>query len=223
MKIKILHIILLLVIANVAFTQNAVKDLRGVREFFLNAKEIGFEVEVYHFKTESSKGSLLSKGMMRKLGKNYYSSFMGDKMIVNPQKGTVIVDEPNKEITYFDIQKKISKPQQISLPDSVFSQFSFVSENKNIKIYENKSTDLEASIIKTVLHINDKNQLKKIIYFYNKDTDKKSYDAYKVEISYKNIITSDIKKSYFNISEYVSIKNKKPQLTKRYASFRLLN
>lgn len=221
--LKVLNIILLQLMVGFAFSQNSSEDLRKVRDQFLHAKEIGFEVEVYHFKNKDSKGELLSKGIMRKSGKNYYSSFMGDKMIINKQKGTVIIDEINKEITYFDVNKEIEKPQQIELPDSLFSLFKYVGKEGNVKKYEIKSEDIKANILRTVLNIDDNYRLKKVIYYYNKNTEKKNYNAYKLEIHYKNIITTNIRDSYFNINEYIIIKNNKIQLTKHYANFKLLD
>ncbi|MCB0401219.1 MAG: hypothetical protein KDD41_03990 [Flavobacteriales bacterium] len=203
--------------------QNAAADLNMVRQSFMNAGQIGFEVEVYHYPTKNSGGELLSKGVMRKSGDNYYSSFRNDKMILNKSKGTVIIDENYKEVTYFPPGKSKQEPQQMSLPDSLFDRFEYAGKVNGLKKYAYRSDDDQAAILKTELFINENNQLHKLIYYYNKDSKEVSYNAYKVEILYKNIMTANISKDYFDISDIISWSNNKVHLTKKYSGYTLLH
>ncbi len=205
------------------YAQNTAEDMNKVRSNFIGAKQIGFDVEVHHYKMKGSKGELISKGKMRKSGDNYYSSFMDDKMIINERKGTVIIDKKFNEITYKKLKKKTKKKELLSLPDSLFDQFKFSGKYGNNKKYEYKSVDLSASILRIEILINEDYQLNKVIYYYNRDNDKVSYGTYKVEIAYKNIITSGISSSYFDIGKIINFGSSKPKLTKQYANYTLLN
>ena len=222
MKKCILNIILLGITFS-SFSQNAVEDLKKVRNYFLEANQIGFEVEVYHYQTKDAQPKLLSKGIMRKSGKNYYSSFMSDKMIVNAKTGTLLIDEENQEMTFLENQKSDAKSNQIEIPDSLMESYKYIGKENSFKVYEYNDVDPLASIVKTKLFISDNNELKKIIYYYNKSTKKVSYDAYKVEIVYKNIIQKGINNSYFNLNKYLSFINNKPKLNKQYSHYKLLN
>lgn len=204
--------------------QNATVDFNKVRTNFLEAKQIGFDVEVYQYESESTKGKLLSKGVMRKVGGNYYSSFLGNEMIINEKNGTVIIDEPTKEITYLNPEKNTKKSDQLTIPDSLLSAFKFEKVTSDgLKKYVYVNTKPLAPIVKTELYINQKYQLVKLVYFYNKSNTKVDFEAYKVEILYKNIITSGIANTYFNTNKYISLKNNKPQLNKQYLNYTLLN
>ncbi len=203
--------------------QDAVVDFKGVRKNFIEAKQIGFEVEAYHYESKDDQGKLISKGIMRMSNGNYYSSFNGEKMVINKSKGTVTVDENSKEIRYINPQKKTKEPEMMAFPDSVFNQFKFLKKEEGLKKYEYVNKDPLTSIVKTWVYINNNYQLIKIVYFYNKNTNQEAYDAYKVVILYKNIITAGIENSYFNIDQYVIVKNNKPQLNKLYANYKLLN
>ena len=63
---------------------------------------------------------------MRKSGKNYYSSFMSDKMIVNAKTGTLLIDEENQEMTFLENPKLDVKSNQIELPDSLMERFIYI-------------------------------------------------------------------------------------------------
>lgn len=223
MKKITLYILLTVAVISVYSQSNVSNELNKVRDCFINAKQIGFEVEVYHYPTKESKGILLSKGGMLKSGDNYYSNLMGVKMIVNKSKGTVIIDDQFNEVTYFPVNKKTQTKLPSQLPDSLFDGCVYVGNVGSLKKYKYISKDKEAAIPVSNFYVDNNNYLKKIEYFYNNDTEKVSYNAYKVEVIYKNFTTENISAKYFDLNKIIAISKNKVYLTKEYSAYTLIN
>ena len=220
---RALILVLIAGVHAIASAQNPVIDLKKVRTQFLEANQLSFDVEVYHYQSKNSQPALISEGKMRKSGGNYYSSFRGDKMIVNEKKGTLIIDEQQREMSYLKHPERMGETNQISLPDSLLNDFVYQGVINDLKVYEYIEKDAGSGIRKTKIYINSDYQLKRVTHYYKANTSKVSYDAYKVEIYYKNITTSGVSASYFNLNKYLSFVNNEPKLNKQYSQYTLLN
>ena len=106
---------------NTLCSQAISNDFSKIRNAYLTAKQLSFDVEVYTYSSESDRTpELLSKGYLKKSNDKYYSFFDNFEMLVNGDKA-LIVDRESKSMEYYEyseLQPEMAMGGQINI-DSV--------------------------------------------------------------------------------------------------------
>lgn len=207
------------------FAQPDVKtELKKVNKAYRSAENLAMDVTVLVYKDKSDKtGSVLGSGWMKKAGKKYYSKFGKDEMLMN-EKGTFVIDNEKKQITYYEAENTMMK-NAVEIPDidSVLSETDSIaykgedSDSKQYSFYNENSP-----IRQTDMFVYKKNSLlKKIIYYYKENNEDENYDMYKVVIDYKNIKLEKPDDAVFSEKKYVVIEQEKLRTTPAYKTYKL--
>lgn len=213
-KIKILVVAYFLLANSLAgVSQRYPKELKDIRESYLKAKQLSFDVTAYSFDNKTDKTpKLISNGHVEKSGKNYYSSFLNYLLVVNDKNQILIIDKSRKAIDFFENIKDVEKTNRqfdINI-DSIAGSSDSIIVNpvkdglRQILIISN--SDL---IVRTEIFVDSKtNFIRRILYYYNKDANEDFESEFeRVDVYYKNI-SERIDPDKFSIKKYI---NKQPK------------
>ena len=183
------------------------------------------DVTVQVYETASDKkGTLLGKGLIRKSGTQYYSSFQDNEMIIN-NDCTVLIDHAEKEVHYFadavkarqkEVAPFLDLEALMKTADSVASHgntngqmhytiFSKTGPIRQTEVYADQQTYL----------------IRKIVYFYNESDRENDYGIYKAVIDYSNISYNKPSPDFFSEKKYIHYKERHPQLIAGYSKYKL--
>ncbi len=201
----------------------AVQLLQQTIETYANAKNLGMDIMVHEYDSPLDiTGKILGKASVRKQDENYYSSFLGDEMIIN-KKCCLLIDHADKSITYSDKDNLREKNKMPVLLDSI------ITPNDSIVLKEIKDGlrhfiiyTKSSYINQTEVYVDDHTHLiKRIIYYYHELSSDESIGAYKIELDYVLTSFSAPAKNCFDESKYIVFKQGKPILQNSYSSYTL--
>jgi hypothetical protein len=199
------------------------KELKKINMAY-RSENLSMDITVLTYKDKNDKtGTALGSGWMRKSGKKYYSKFGKDEMLMN-EKGTFIIDNQQKEITFYETENNVIKnPVEIPDIDSVLAEIDSVlykgedGDSKHYCFY-----DANADIKQTDMYVYKNNSfLKRIVYYYKEDSKEESYDMFKVVIDYKNIKLDKPDDATFSEKKYVLIEQGKIKTAPAYKAYKL--
>jgi hypothetical protein len=221
---KINIIIAVLFCSASLFGQDISKDFSATYNAYLSDNlSIDFQVTMYANK-DDKKGTTIGKGLIRKEKNNYYSQYGDYEYVVN-DKGTLMVNNAKKELSFYKgiIQKAPSFISSADMDTLLAEADSVVFKGiiGNKKLYS--LFDESSGVMRTDMYIDIANGfISRIEYFYNENSDEEDYDAYKVVIDYSSISTSkNIDKGIFSLSKYVTSKNNSMVATNRFTNYKL--
>lgn len=209
MSNRILNSFIIIFLLQTTFAQNsaAVTELLKVRNAYIQATKLSFDVEVYSYKDKfTKKPQLVSKGTAIKFNEKYYSSFLKLDLIIFDKNSSLIIDHDEKKMDYYVYDlKKEKTPKEFQLN---FDSLALASDSikvgaidKGIKKYTMYTNN--SLIIQTELYIDVKtNYVQRILYFYASSDDYQEIEVDRLDIYYKNISTNVLNTDVFNSDLY---------------------
>lgn len=207
MNKKTIFIVAVLVLTTIYSTkaQNAVHELKKIRNAYIVNKHLSFDVEVYSYSTKVDKtADLVSKGCMKKNNDMYYSKFDNYELLINGEKA-LIVNNEQKSMKYYEykLDKKKSGDPQANIDSLIMSSDSIVF--RGIKNGEKHFTcfSKQGYVKQTELYVDSQtNLVKRMLYYYVSSTEEYEIDVDRVEIFYKNIETKVVDEKFFTFTKY---------------------
>ncbi len=181
-------------------------ELKKIRNAYLNAKQLSFNVEVYSYSTKTDKtAELVSKGYMKKSGDKYYSNFNKYELMINGEKA-LVVDRERKTLDYYEYERskqEIPEDYQVNIDSLVTGSDSVVIRplQNGLKHFTCFSTT--GYVRQTEIYADAQTHLiRRILYYYIESNEDFEMEFDRVEIFYKNIQTNPIDPVFFSFDKY---------------------
>jgi len=186
--------------------QTAGQELQKVRNAYLAAKQLSFDVEVYTYATKNDKTpELVSKGTAKKSDDLYYSNFNNYELMVIGDKA-LLINRNEKSMAYYEYKldtKKMPATAQPDLEQLLADSDSVVIRPEKDGLKHFTSYSKSGYVKQTEIYADAQTYLiKHILYYYVASTEDFKMEADRVEIFYKNIQTSNVDPHFFTFASY---------------------
>lgn len=187
-------------------SQSLGTELSKIRNAYLGAKQLSFDVEVYSYSTKSDNtAELMSKGYMRKSNDTYYSNINSYELLIMGEKA-MIVDRERKTLDYYEYKmEKSGSPTEFDVNiDSLMTNSDSILIRPSSNGFKHFTCFSKNGYIRqTELYVDPQsNFIKRILYYYVDSNEDIEIEVDRVEILYKNIQTSNVDQQYFNFGRY---------------------
>jgi hypothetical protein len=199
-------VVLALVLTITCSGQKVAEELALIRNAYLGAPNISFEVDAFSYSTASDKTpELISHGSLKKSEGKYYSNFRDYEVLVDNSRA-IMINNNKKSINIYEKGSQSLKPSEMLVDvDSLLRKTDSVvmmptlNGTKHFICYSKKSL-----IQQTDIYVDaDNHFISKILFTYAPSTKEYTLDINRVEVFYKNITTKAIPEESFSFGKFI--------------------
>lgn len=210
-------------------TPQVKEEFKKIRKAYTECKQMQFNVEAYSYEAPADNTpALISKGEVKRLGKNYYSSFLDYELMISGEEA-VLADHAKKELEYYQFKrsKPLLKEKEFEANIDTLMNFSdSIVQRRNTKEGQlHFSLYSEGGMIAlTELYVDAQTHfISRIIYYYGPSTEDYQIEVNRVDVFYKNIKTSGVKEEFFKVDKYVRRQGGKTLAAERFKGYQVAN
>ncbi len=181
-------------------------ELSKIRNAYLEATHLSFDVVVYSYSSKTdATAELISTGFMKKSDDMYYSNINNYELLIMGERA-LIVDRERKTLDYYEykIDKQLmTNAYQVNIDSILTYSDSIVIRPSENGLKHFSCFSKNGYIRQTEFYVDTKsNFVKRILYYYVESSEDYEIEVDRVEIFYKNIKTSNVDQQHFNFDKY---------------------